>query len=56
MLKQRTWVIMVRPCVVSGTTIVAIDDQLGKVNVPGISSEQVLKPWTEAVPATDGRG
>ena len=54
MLKQRTWAIMVRPCVVSGTTIVAIDNQLGKVNVPGISSEQVLKPWTEAVPASDG--
>ena len=54
MLKQRTWVIMVRPCVASGTTTVAISDMLGKVTVPGISGEQTLKPWKEAVPSPDG--
>lgn len=53
MLKQRTWVIMVRPCVVSGDTITTISNQLGRVTMPMIG-EQVMKPWTEAIPVTDG--
>ncbi len=52
MLKQRTWVIYVRPCTESSGTTTTVTNQLGKVSVNG--NETMMKPWTKAVPFADG--
>ena len=52
MLKQRTWVIYVRPCTESSGTTTTVTNQLGRVSVNG--NETTLKPWTKAVPFADG--
>lgn len=52
MLKQRTWVIYVRPCTESSGTTTPVTNQLGRVVVNG--NETMMKPWTKAVPFSDG--
>lgn len=54
MLKQRTFLIMTRPCVVSTDTTIIVPNQLGQVTVAGLSGDQLLKPWTKATPMADG--
>lgn len=54
MLKQRTFVIMTRPCVANGEATVTVPDQLGQVSVPGLSGLQTMKNWTKAQPMVDG--
>lgn len=54
MLKQRTFIIMTRPCVVNADTTVIVPNQLGQVNVAGLSGLQTMKNWTKAVPMVDG--
>lgn len=54
MLKQRTFIIMTRPCVVNGEATVTVANQLGQVSVPGITGLAIMQKWTKATPMTDG--